>query len=89
MHLAISAICLFFLSATPFCCGVYLQVNCLLILFSCRKSENSLEKYSPPPSDLKVLIDLPISFSTSTLNLLNIENTSDFCFIQNSHTFLE
>jgi len=79
----------FFLSATPFCWGEYGAVRNLLIPCSSQYFMSSDEMNSPPQSDLTDLIGLSVSFSTISLNLLNIWNTSDFSFKKYTHVFLE
>ena len=78
MALAASMIILFFLSVTPFCCGLYGVVNSLLIHESLHNSLNSFDVHSPPLSDRKVLIFFSVWFYTRTLNSLNFLNTSSF-----------
>jgi hypothetical protein len=71
---------LFFLSGTPFCCGLYGTVNYLLIPFSVQNSANSVEVYSPPLSDRKTLIYFLVWFSTRALNSWNLLKTSLLVF---------
>jgi hypothetical protein len=66
--LVASTIDLFFLSATPFYWGLLGVVKSLLIPASLQKSLSSFEVYSPPLSDLKILIFLQERFSTKALN---------------------
>ena len=74
--LTISMMVRFFLSATPFCCGVYLVVNCLCVSFSLQKRRNYFEIYSPPLSLLRTLIYFPLYFSIRSLKSQNFSNTS-------------
>ena len=76
MLLAISMMVLFFLSATPFCCGVYRVVNCLCIPYSLQNFRNSFEIYSPPLSVLNTFMCSPLWFSTSALKFWNFSKTS-------------
>src|ERR1044072_542433 len=88
-HLALSVRVLLILSTTPFCCGVFLTEKCLRIPFSPQNCINFLSVYSVPLSDLKYLIFLPVWFSTSTFQILNLAKTSDLCFNKYTQTFLE
>ena len=63
-------IVLFLLFATPFCCGIYATVNCLLIPFSLQKSVNSCDVNSPPLSVRRHFMNVPVSFSTWLLKVL-------------------
>lgn len=80
--LQVSVICLIFLYATPFCCGVSAQESCLLIPSCQQKEKKSLEVNSPPLSILSRLIFMPISPSTVSLNS-SVKNIS----IQYSYIF--
>ncbi|KAF5197308.1 hypothetical protein FRX31_013105 [Thalictrum thalictroides] len=86
--LTILRIVRFFRSDTPFCCGVYEAVSCLRMPCSSQKLSNSFEQYSPPRSVRRVLIFLPVSFSTSALKLLNAPKASDFSCKKCTHAFL-
>ena len=88
MALAASMIILFFLSATPFYCGLYGVVNCLLIPESLHNSLNSFDVNSPPLFDQKVLILFSVWFSIKDLNSLNLLNTSSLFFKKYIHVFL-
>jgi hypothetical protein len=55
-------------------------VSSLLISASLQKLSNYFEVYSPPLSDLSILIFLPERFSTKPLNSLNFPSTSSFDF---------
>ena len=85
--LATSMIVLFFLFATPFCCGLYGVVNSLLILKYLHNSWNSFDVNSLPLSDQKVFISM--WFSIKALNSLNLMNTSSLFFMKYIHVFLE
>ena len=74
--LAAETIVRFFLSTTPFCCGLQGTVNSLLIPALPQKSTKPPEMYSPPLSEWSTLILLSVWFSTSALNSLNLSNTS-------------
>ena len=50
---------------------------------------NSLLTYSPPLSDLKILIFWPDAFSIKAFNLVNFSQTSDFFLIKKTHVYLE
>jgi hypothetical protein len=84
IQLAISFKDRFFLSPTPFCCGVYDTVCCSCILASIQSCCTYLLTYSPPLSVRSILILLPNSFSTSSLNSIRHSNTSDFNFKKNT-----
>ena len=58
---------LFFLLATPFCCGVLGIVCCVPIPVSSHKSLNGFDRYSLPWSILYVLILLSNWFSTKLM----------------------
>jgi hypothetical protein len=66
-------------------------VSSLLIPTSLQKFMNSFEVYSPPLSDLSILIILSERFSIKALNSLNLRNTSFLIskskprFCENSH----
>ena len=87
--IVVSMIVLFFLSATPFYCGLYGVVNCLLIPESLHNSLNSFDVNSPPLFDRKVLILFSVWFSIKDLNSLNLLNASYLFFINYIHSFLE
>ena len=89
MALAASMIILFFLSATPLCCGLYGMVNSLLIPKSLHKSLNSFDVNYFPLSNRKVLIFFSMWFSIKDLNSLNLLNTSSLFFKNYIHVFLE
>jgi hypothetical protein len=55
-------------------------VSSLLILTSLQNFLNSFEVYSPPLSELSILIFLSERFSTKALNSLNFPSTSSFDF---------
>jgi hypothetical protein len=55
-------------------------VSSLLISTYFQKLSNSFEVYSPPLSDLRMLIFLSERFSIKALNFLNFPNTSSFDF---------
>jgi hypothetical protein len=55
-------------------------VSSLLIPASLQKLTNYFEVYSPPLSDLSILIFLSERFSIKALNSLNLPNTSSFDF---------
>ena len=74
-----SMIVLFFLSATPLCCGLYGVVNSLLIPESLHNSLNSFDVNSPPLSDQKFLILFSMCFSIKALNSLNL--LKNFIFV--------
>ena len=82
-----SARCRFFLSATPFCCGVLAQVYWWCIRHFLRYWENSLELYSSLLYMRMQQIFFPTSHSVYSLNSLNFENVSDLSFIKKTHTF--
>ena len=81
-HLAISITVRFFLSETPFCCGVYGVVSWHSLPAVLQNSTNWLEVYSVPLSDLKILMLKLLWFSTRALNHLKIEKTSFFSLIK-------
>ena len=80
-HVSISFSDLFFLSATPFCCGVYGTECSIRIPFDLHKYGNYLLMYSPPLSDLIDLIFLLKLFSTIALKTLKLSKNSYFCFM--------
>ena len=82
----ISIICLYYLSVTPFCCGVLAHVNSWCIWLSQRYWKNSFELYFSPLLVHKQRILLSTSTSTVSLNSLNFKNISDFTFIKNKPT---
>jgi hypothetical protein len=55
-------------------------VSSLFISTSLQKFTNSLEVYSPPLSDLSILIFVSERFSIKALNSLNLLNNSSFDF---------
>jgi hypothetical protein len=55
-------------------------VSSLLISTSFQNFANSFEVYSPPLSDLSILIFISERFSIKVLNSLNLLNTSSFDF---------
>ena len=79
------------LSDTPFCSGLPGMVYWAIIPHSCKylakgpiccPVSSCLPKYSPPRSDLTILITFPSCFSTSSLKILNFSSTSDFSLIK-------
>ena len=86
--LTMSVMVLFFLSTTPFCCSVYLAVNCLCMPFSLQKRRNYFEIYAPPLSILKTFICCPLCFSTRALKWQNFSNTSLLYFKKYTQVFL-
>ena len=87
-----SIIVIFFLSTTPFCCGLYGVVNSLLIPESLHNSLNSFDVEnvnSPPLYDQKVLILFSMWFLIKVLNSLNLLNNSTLFFKKYIHVFLE
>ena len=62
ISLATAMMVLFFLSETPFCCGLYGVVNSLLIPKSMHNSLNQFDANSLPLSDRKVLIFFSVWF---------------------------
>jgi hypothetical protein len=79
---------MFFLVATPFCCGVLAPQKCVLIPCFSQIVSNSFEVKSPPLSDRRNLILSSISFSTIALNTLNFSNAYDFFFRKPTHVIL-
>lgn len=80
---------LFIRSATPFCWGVYVTVNWLLIPSHLQSARNSPSLYSVPLSALKQLILFSDSSSTRALKSLNTGNTHDFLLIGYTRHLLE
>src|SRR5262249_40901198 len=65
-----------YLSATPFCSGLYgTVVSCRMPCLSKYFRMSSL-MYSPPPSERRIFIGLPICFSTYVRNSTNFSNAS-------------
>ena len=71
-HVSISFSDLFFLSTTPFCCGVYGTECSIRIPSDSQKLWKSPLMYSPPLSDLIDLIFLLKLFSTISLKTLKV-----------------
>jgi len=88
MVLTISHTTMFFLSTTPFCWGVLVVENCLLIPRSSHKLLNVFYVNAPPLSDLKHFIFKWVSFSTISLNILKHSNASDFFLWKQSSVIL-
>jgi len=80
---------LFIRYATPFCCGVYAVVNCLLIPSCWHKLSNSSLVYSLLLSVLKHLILFSDSSSTRALKVLKTASTSAFLLIGYTQHLLE
>jgi len=57
-----------FLSHTPFCCGVYATVNCLLMPWSSQNSANVWELYSTPRPVRRTFIALLVSLQQVLYN---------------------
>ena len=66
-----------FLSARPFCWGVYGQKIWWKMPLKARYDSKTLEVYFPLPSDLKLLIVVENYFLTIALNIRNLEQTSN------------
>jgi hypothetical protein len=89
--LSISFTILFFLSSTRFCCGVLDAKKCLLIPCISQNFLDSFEVNSPPLSYRKHLIlrfVRLVSFSTSSLKILNLSIASDFFFRKEPYVIL-
>lgn len=89
MLLHIFVRCLFFLSATPFYCGVFRQISSRFILHYCKNCMNYVDVYSPPLSVHKHCIFRSNSFWTFSLNSLNLFKTFDFCLRISTQLYIE
>ncbi|KAF5811792.1 hypothetical protein HanXRQr2_Chr04g0185531 [Helianthus annuus] len=67
-------IVLFRLSTTPFCCGEYGVVSCLAMPLVLQYLLNSADVNSPPLPVLSIFNLVCASFSTFSLNSLNVSN---------------
>jgi hypothetical protein len=88
MVLAISCTVMFFLFVTSFCYGFIVVENCRLIPCFSQKISNSIEVNSPTLSGRKHLILRSVSFSTISLNTLNLSNAYEFFFRKPTHVIL-
>lgn len=79
----------FFLSASPFNCGLWGVVNSHKMPSFVYKFLNSFDMYSPPLFLPRAFTFLLISFSTSALNYKNLENVSSFFHMKNIQHFRE
>ena len=89
MHLTLSSMVLFILSAKPFYCGVLLTVLYLVIPSSAQSLLNYSEKYSRLLSVLILLTFFLVCLSVRIFHYLNLTNASSLLFKMYTHTLLE
>ena len=89
IHLILSRILLFILSAKPFCCGVILIVLCLAIPLSLQYPINSPSRYSKQLLFLILLKNFPICFSTSAFHYIYVLKAWFLCLSIYIHTLLK
>ena len=87
--LAISWITRFFLSTTPFCCGVFRAKNFFLIPCSLQNASNLAFSSSFPWSLLILTIGTPFSFWNFLHNLSILLHASDFSLRNSTQEYLQ
>lgn len=75
--------------ATSFCWGLWNFVRFFVMFLTYRRVSNSLDIYSIPLLDLKVLIFLFVCFSIITFKIQNFEYVSFFVFMKYKNVILE